>query len=162
MIGCFFTPVPDATLCNIDATNKCIAPGTCLSGLCNSSAVSCDDHNPCTDDTCLPTLGCQHVNNADYCNDGNPCTINDICSGGKCAGSFICNSCFGAPEGYPCYLQDLCIAATCINQTCVASGSVVCNDSNPCTQDSCNNSTGCVFTLIEQCKQSHLPQGSAK
>jgi hypothetical protein len=49
------------------------------------SARSCDDGNPCTEDTCSPTLGCQHVNNdARVPDDGVACTV-DTCASGVAA-----------------------------------------------------------------------------
>jgi subtilisin family serine protease len=45
---------------------------------------TCDDANPCTDDTCDPAAGCQHVANAAPCTDGAQCTVGDRCSGGQC------------------------------------------------------------------------------
>jgi cysteine-rich repeat protein len=42
--------------------NKCLA-GYCNAGsggACETTAVSCDDSNLCTDDSCDPTFGCTH------------------------------------------------------------------------------------------------------
>lgn len=33
---------------------------TCVGGVCRESQVSCDDSNPCTEDTCDPALGCTY------------------------------------------------------------------------------------------------------
>src|SRR5436309_982667 len=38
----------------------------------------CDDHNPCTTDSCQPGVGCVNVPNPLSCDDGNPCT-DDSC-----------------------------------------------------------------------------------
>jgi len=53
---------------------------------CIHTPVSCDDGNPCTDDSCDPLLGaCVHtVNNTNTCSDGNACTAPDVCRGGAC------------------------------------------------------------------------------
>ena len=52
---------------------------------CCSSATECDDTNACTDDSCDPVVGCQHLNNTSMCDDGDPCTLIDQCSGGVCS-----------------------------------------------------------------------------
>jgi hypothetical protein len=52
---------------------------------CCSSAAECDDTNTCTDDSCDPLVGCQHVNNTSMCDDGDSCTLIDQCSGGVCS-----------------------------------------------------------------------------
>ena len=51
---------------------------------------SCDDGNPCTDDTCEPQTGCVHDDNTAPCNDGNPCTEPDTCQEGSCTGPKTC------------------------------------------------------------------------
>lgn len=52
----------------------------CLAG----TPVTCDDGNPCTDDSCDNTLGCFTNNNEGTCyDDGDPCTI-DVCQAGTC------------------------------------------------------------------------------
>jgi hypothetical protein len=77
-------------------------------GTCFEDAA-CDDHNPCTTDTCdLPdgdVAGeCMHapapVGNA--CDDGNTCTSNDACTAdGKCVGT-VNNSCVPPPVDPSC------------------------------------------------------------
>ncbi len=54
------------------------------------SVGSCDDGNFCTDDSCDPSTGCQHVANGASCSDGVPCTVPDRCGGGQCQpGAFV-------------------------------------------------------------------------
>ena len=43
---------------------------------------SCDDGNPCTDDSCTGTKGCVHLPNAVTCSDGDACTGSDQCAAG--------------------------------------------------------------------------------
>jgi uncharacterized repeat protein (TIGR01451 family) len=80
--------------------NACQASGTVLTNTATPSSktvgaatagaqttlVTCDDANPCTDDTCNPAGGCLHANNSASCDDGNPCTTGDACVAGVCAG----------------------------------------------------------------------------
>ena len=59
-----------------------VTPVTCV-----HTPVDCNDNNPCTDDSCDPSTGCIHTNNANPCDDGSACTTGDACGGtGVCAG----------------------------------------------------------------------------
>jgi hypothetical protein len=44
---------------------------------------TCDDGNPCTDDSCGVSGDCENTSNANPCDDGNPCT-ESVCNGGSC------------------------------------------------------------------------------
>ncbi len=62
---------------------------------------SCNDDNPCTDDSCTSVGGafvCQHTPNTLECNDGNRCTVDDTCTGGACVGTPDLGTCH-----YQCY-----------------------------------------------------------
>lgn len=48
--------------------------------------ASCDDQNPCTDDTCDDAGTCHHAANTGTCDDGDTCTNGDACSQGTCFG----------------------------------------------------------------------------
>src|SRR5439155_683459 len=133
-----------------------------------SNPVVCNDQNPCTDDSCNPANGqCVFTpNNANSCSDGNACTQTDSCVNGACVGSnpVVCNDqnpctddscnpangqCVFTPnnanscsDGNACTQNDSCVICAC-----VGSNPVVCNDLNPCTDDSCNPANGqCVYT----------------
>ena len=91
---------------------------------------SCDDTNPCTDDSCVVATGlCAHLDNTDPCTDADACTVGDICGGGGCVP--------GAP--LDCSAMDtMCRLGTCnAAGACVVGGSrpngTVCNDANECT-----------------------------
>jgi hypothetical protein len=65
--------------------NACTTSDTCSGGICvGGVAPNCDDANVCTDDSCNPGSGCEHVDNADPCSDGDICTTGDVCAGGSC------------------------------------------------------------------------------
>lgn len=49
--------------------------------------MDCDDADPCTDDACDSTLGCQHVTHDRASDDGDACTTVDHCEAGACLGS---------------------------------------------------------------------------
>ncbi|NLH47116.1 MAG: hypothetical protein GX444_00785 [Myxococcales bacterium] len=53
-----------------------------------TAALTCDDGNPCTDDSCAPTTGCTFNNDdTNTCDDGQFCTDNDACTAGVCGGT---------------------------------------------------------------------------
>ncbi len=157
--GCVSEPLPDGTACSDGSV--CTTGDVCQNGSCVGSDVSCDDGNPCTVDSCDAELGCVNtVVVGESCDDGNPCTSNDVCrEDGTCSGSEIscddgnpCTVDFCNPESgcdsYPvedgteCDDGNLCtMGDTCVSGVC--SGSLVAiDDGNPCTVDSCNESTG--------------------
>jgi hypothetical protein len=144
--------------------DACQAP-TCRAGQCVMLPVQaggCDDHNPCTDDSCDPATGCVHNNNAASCDDGDVCTPGDTCDHGVCqpgVGELDCDDhnpctddgcnqtlgCFHGPnalgcdDGDPCTLVDACQGGQCLG-----SGIKDCEDGNPCTDDWCKAGHGCV------------------
>ncbi|HUU03248.1 MAG TPA: S8 family serine peptidase [Myxococcota bacterium] len=143
--------------------NACTLADQCSGGTCTGSAKDCSDGNVCTNDSCNPSNGnCTHNNNTATCDDGDACTINDSCSGGLCAGSAkdcsdanvctddSCNPSNGncthsnnnaaCDDGDLCTTDDSCSAGSC-------SGTAIdCDDSNACTDDSCDIANGCINT----------------
>ncbi len=138
---------------------------------CNgtSDEATCGDANPCTADLCEGATGtCQHLAVEAACDDGNPCTLADACSGTTCVGSAsICddgNPCttdtcdgktgacsFGnqpgsCTDGNACTSGDSCGAIAGGGWGCLPGGVVNCDDSNPCTDDSCDLASGCTYT----------------
>jgi Dictyostelium (slime mold) repeat len=127
------TGTPNGTSCTHN--NACTTGETCQSGVCTSgSTISCDDANPCTDDTCNPSSGCVHSYNTSPCEDGNACTTADTCFFGSCLGGppLSCD------DNNPC-TNDGCDprnGCTRVNNT------ASCSDGNPCTEkDICVNGT---------------------
>jgi len=97
---------------------------------------SCDDDNPCTDDTfvdgaCRNTL---HVDGTP-CDDENACTTATLCLGGACVGQAVI--CDDATD---------CTVDACSPQTgCVYEPLVErCDDEDPCTDDVCTSGDGCT------------------
>ncbi len=146
-----------------DDGSKCTTGDACQSGECLGKVVSCDDDNPCSDDSCQPALGCKHSDNLSPCDDGNACTLSDTCATGECVAgkSKLCedaNSCTadtcdvatgkckfaaieaGCDDGSACTTGDTCKDGAC---TGVAAQ---CDDLNPCTADNCDKAKGCVHT----------------
>ena len=107
---------PNGTACSDGS--QCTAGDACQSGSCLSGApVDCDDHNPCTDDSCDPASGCVHSNNAAICDDGNQCTTGDVCGGGVCKGTTVPNG-TACDDGDPQTSGDHCQDGVCAGSSC--------------------------------------------
>ncbi len=149
-------PCDDADACT---TLDTCAAGTCVGGV----PPDCDDGNVCTDDSCDSVLGCQNSNNGISCDDGDACTTFDTCAGGACVGGSApdCNDgnvctddscdpglgCQNINNAAPCDDGDACSTIdVCAGGTCTGSTPPDCDDGNPCTDDACNPSIGCVST----------------
>ena len=106
---------PVADATTCGTATACEAAATCLAGTCQKgSATDCSDANPCTTDGCDPVKGCFWSANTDPCSDNNACTAGDVCKNGACK------------------------AGVAIDPK------VACDDSNLCTDDSCDPLKGCV------------------
>ncbi len=121
--------------------------------LCTTN-LECDDTNPCTDDVCVPSTGCENNANTAPCDDGDACTENDVCAAAACTAGTpvscddgnVCtddscdtiSGCQATPNTDPCNDGDACTE----NDTCSAgacTGSLIdCDDANPCTDDTCS------------------------
>ncbi len=108
---------------------------------------SCDDDNPCSEDSCLDGK-CFNVglDEGAPCEDGNSCTLGDTCQGGECSGTPLV-----------CQDQDPCTEDVCVNGECLflkIDGCSICpggcDDNDVCTDDSCVNSK-CVHSPIWGC-----------
>ncbi|MFT5433974.1 MAG: hypothetical protein ACI9OJ_004686 [Myxococcota bacterium] len=154
---CVYTP----SNAPCDDGDTCTGPDKCTGLNCGGPALSCDDSNACTTDSCDAQLGgCQHQATAGTCDDGNSCTTSDGCNGGTCLGTPLnCN------DSNPC-TTDSCDPLTGCNNTiltgpcddgnactqntvCSTDGCkgelIPCSDGNQCTNDSCHPSAGCQF-----------------
>jgi Tol biopolymer transport system component len=139
---CVGTLTPGAVTCNAGDGDPCNGaeacdPGTggCLPG----TVPTCDDNNACTDDSCIPFVGCSSVaNDLNACTDNDACTT-DACSGGVCVGTP--NAC---DNGDACDGLETCDSGTGI---CSPGTPPNCNDFVDCTADSCDPLLGCVYGL---------------
>jgi hypothetical protein len=112
-----------------DDKDACTTADVCSLGKCvGALPVSCDDGNPCTDDSCDPAAGCVHLLNAAGCDDGDPCTTGDACTLGKCAGTPVpacgigqpCQSDFDCLPGIVC--EEKMPGGYCLKENCNATG----------------------------------------
>ena len=132
---CVLSTLADGTAC--DAGNPCLLSAVCAAGVCAGQAMSCDDGDPCTDDSCDPGSGCVAVYNTAPCDDGNICTTGEQCSAGFCSGG----------ESLSCDDQNPCTNDACdATQGCVYEpNTALCDDGDPCTMDICQGGA-CVGT----------------
>lgn len=156
------TSVPncdDLSLCTTDS---------CEEGVCIHGDVNCDDDNRCTADSCLPARGCQNIPECTGdldCNDNDACTLDTctvsstssccVASGGLGCDDAKCQAAVCAADPFCCDTAwdatcaseaiDLC-AGLCPHPGCCMHDPVVCDDQNPCTTDTCDMATGCVYT----------------
>jgi hypothetical protein len=159
--GCIAIPTNDEILC--DDGNPCTPVDQCKDGQCVGSG-GCDDGNPCTDDTCEPATGCVFTNDdTNTCADEDVCDGEETCSAGQCvAGNAptcddgkLCtdDTCepatgcvFANDDTNDCHDADLCNGEeSCAAGLCEAGVALVCDDGKPCTDDTCEPATGCVF-----------------
>ena len=146
-IGCVNAPIPNCCVSNGDCDDGDICNGleTCVNNTCVAGTPpDCDDHNPCTDDTCDAVMACVHTDNTNPCDDGNPCTVNDTCSGGQCQGGPAGNlgtECRAAAGD--CDVAEACDGtnAACPADATKQSGTACTDDGNPCTTDTCDGTS---------------------
>ncbi len=144
--------------------DKCTVDDVCQLGECVSGGLlNCDDSNPCTTDSCLAEVGCQHLPGSGECDDGNACTLNEACSNGLCvAGAMLvcddnnvcttdsCDPQSGCIHDFndaPCNDSDICsVNEVCQEGECLSDEVLGCDDLNLCTDDACVPDSGCVHT----------------
>jgi hypothetical protein len=168
---CESTAKPDGTSCS-DGT-ACTAADVCTSGACAGKPVDCDDKNPCTLDTCDPSLQCQHTAANTPCDDSNACTTGDTCAAKKCAGTPInislecgdfnpcttdtCDKiagCVYLANTAPCSDGNSCTAGdVCANKACSAGTTIICGCQTDidCVDDG-NLCNGTLYCAANQCK----------
>jgi hypothetical protein len=125
--GCL-NPCPQCGDNSVDFPETCEIGGNGGQTFCDGSDFCdahcrvrhCTDTNPCTINSCDPTLGCQIALEPNGFTTG--CDDNNVCNG----------------------------VESCQNGACIAAGGTVpsCGDQNPCTDDTCDPVTGCAHTPI--------------
>ncbi|KAM9987383.1 hypothetical protein ACTFIZ_005427 [Dictyostelium cf. discoideum] len=113
------------TICSIQASQlaNCFIGGVCGDFGCEYEESDCDDGNPCTDDYCDIEKGCVSDLNDWNCDSLNACS-QGICTENGCVQQEVdCDDDGSLPVPIHCY------------------------DNNPCSENTCNPSTGCQFTL---------------
>ncbi len=124
--GCGHVNVADGTKCK--ATGSCGGAGVCKAGVCASTAPSCDDGNPCTDNRCLPTGKSSNppLAKGTACKDTDTCNGEEVCDGAgacKSPGPLACQD-----DGNVCTVENCSVSGGC--------SSVPGNEDGACTVDS--------------------------
>ncbi|NUN12240.1 MAG: DUF1566 domain-containing protein [Myxococcales bacterium] len=152
-----------------DDGDICSANEVCNKGTCRSDTPTiCEDNNPCTEDSCVPEVGCSfEAITGVPCDDGEPCTESDKCTRGLCMGTWLfdCNDenpctkdlcdpevgCAYEPlNGGLCDGPGLCLAGgVCENSECTGGKPKTCDDQNPCTADTCLDTMGCSYIAVD-------------
>lgn len=133
----------DTVTCN--GLETCEAEtGLCLPG----TPVSCTDGLACNGfETCDPTVDACVPGVPIECSDGDPCNGVE-----ECYGPGFCT----APENIECGDDDLCNGAeSCDPESglCVPGPALICDDSDPCTNDYCTADIGCSNIYIPACDE---------
>ena len=151
--GCAGFPAncDDQDPCTVDSCDRgsgclhepvCAATDVCVAGLCFAPVGcvdddDCDNQSPCSVDSCVAGA-CATV---PVCDDRNPCT-EDACdeASGACSYDGVSNN------GDACEptTLDHCRTYTCAAGECRPSAPVVCDDSDPCSDDFCASAFGCL------------------
>jgi hypothetical protein len=154
---------PDGTSCSDGLT--CDGTEMCMTGMCVTTALSCDDGNACTADMCSEPGGCAHSAIGGCCNVAADCADADFCTadscsgpGGTCSHVGISGCCHTNAD---CSDLSACTTDTCdpTAHTCshapiagCCSSAADCGDGNACTTDACDTATGlCSNTAIAGC-----------
>jgi hypothetical protein len=157
-------PCNDGSSCTSgDACDGLHCQGVALPSCC-SAVDDCDDNNPCSQDVCNAG-SCSYAtanSNGINCEDNNFCTKTSVCASGICVPTALSScddsnpctvdacdpslGCTAQPLGNDANCDDgnVCNGvALCKAGSCVGGAPLGCDDSNPCTNDGCDASTGC-------------------
>ena len=123
------------------ASGKCAMVPATDGAACDADGDACTEQDVCASGKCV-------VGKTKICDDSNPCTA-DSCDAKS-------GACASAPAAGGCDDGDACTDGdTCQANQCAAGKKKVCDDSNPCTKDSCDAAKGCVYAVdvghVEAC-----------
>jgi len=168
---CAMKPRNQGAACDADGS-KCTVGDKCVDGSCKAGANSCqcvtdkdckplEDGNACTGSlVCNKDGKCQvDASTVIECQKGGdtPCAENRCDpKTGKCGMTAINNK-------SPCGKGTLCTGVPLCNEgTCTTGVDVDCDDSNPCTKDSCDDHKGCQYvgTTGDKCDDGSKCTGS--
>jgi hypothetical protein len=112
-------------------TGKCGAKAQADGTGCDADGSVCTISDACADGVCKAGSGLS-------CDDSNPCT-NDSCD--------ATTGCVHGTNSAPCDADNSFCTENdiCKGSNCVPGPKKYCNDGNPCTSDSCDTKSGCMF-----------------
>ncbi len=160
---CVLIPLADATPC--EDGDLCTEADGCAEGRCDAGpAITCDDDDPCTHDTCDPDSGCVFTAHVTACDDGDACTVDDVCADGDCHGAPVtcddddpctddacdtADGCVSTPNTAPCDDGDACTVNDGCHDGACQGTPLDCDDGDPCTQDDfCGPDGDCLGVSI--------------
>ncbi|MBI5610859.1 MAG: hypothetical protein HY902_18415 [Deltaproteobacteria bacterium] len=166
-VGSQLDPKKPQTVTGLVARTDAWGHANCaLAGVCAAKTIAdCANSNPCTDDLCDGLQGCVALHNALPCSDGDACTGGDSCVQAACVPGKAVNCDDGnactadacdkqkgcthqGTNGAPCPDDSVCTSnETCLGPVCKTS-QLDCADNDPCTQDSCEKSAGCLHDPV--------------
>ena len=149
-------PCSDGDACTVD--------DRCEGGECMGAAAELPEDTACASYSCDPGRGVEVAHAEGGCDDGDACTSEDSCAAGLCRGVPLdyptevadddpctvdyCDPALGVlhvpgdgpcDDGDPCTTGDRCDPS---GGACAGTPRVVPDDANPCTEDTCDRSTG--------------------
>jgi uncharacterized protein (TIGR03382 family) len=148
----------DGVCCESACAGECqvcnLAPaGTCQTapnGTPCPDADLCDGEETCQSGSCQPSapLNCDDQNpcTSDSCSPAEGCLHNPVQNGISCADTNVCNG-----EEY------------CLDGVCLADEFLDCDDGNPCTEDTCDVTSGCSSQNVSEgtpCPNDNLCDGA--
>jgi hypothetical protein len=169
--SCVAVPSNEAGSC--DDGVYCTVSDHCSRGLCEGVPRDCsalaDDCNAASCDEAASSCVSATVNEGGPCEDGVFCTVGSTCAGGVCGGGVArdcsaagnaCNvgscdevagACVPVPanDGWFCEDGLACTSGeTCAAGACVGGLPFSCDDGDACTDESCQEPFGCVYTQL--------------
>ena len=121
----------ETSVCTPDCEDK-----QCGSDGCGGSCGDCDDGDPCNGVETCDEGSCLTGQPPD-CDDGDPCTEDTCDAVGGCKHAEHSGPC---EDGNPCTKGE-----TCVEGQCIGGEKVECFDFNPCTDNVCSSSQGCLY-----------------
>jgi MYXO-CTERM domain-containing protein len=140
----------DTDDCQVDFSNlgqTCTADAQCgnICQTCSNNActdkpmgAACPNANPCDGDEICDGAGLCIANPAPICDDMNPCTVDGCTPANGCTHTPLADGA-SCGDGDTCNGDELCLAGMCGAGTPLA-----CDDTDPCTIDTCDPLTGCA------------------
>ncbi len=149
-------------ICDVNAL-----PMKCVIDL--ATIITCPDPEgpdaPCLAALCDPDTGAcslAPVNDGAPCDDGDLCSLGDSCDQGTCTAGVPVNcndgnvctddscaaniGCIHEDNQSPCTDGDVCtVDDLCADGDCLPGNPLLCDDSNLCTDDSCDAAAGCLY-----------------
>jgi hypothetical protein len=106
--------------------------------ICTADGLAnCDANVPAAETCNGQDDNCNGLVDEATCDDGIQCTLDSCDPDAGCLHEALDNG--ECTDGNPCTVADHCVAGECTGSP------VLCDDSNPCTDDTCNPEGGCLF-----------------